>query len=83
MKKLLSIALFSAYILAIDAQTNDNKIVLGNIDSISSKILNEKRKIWVYVPGIDSSGPYSKQRYPVVYLSDGDRHFSSVVGMIQ
>jgi uncharacterized protein len=64
------------------AQT-DNKIVIGKIDSIQSTILNEKRKIWVYVPGGGAPDIYSKQRYPVVYLLDGDGHFSSVVGMMQ
>jgi len=64
------------------AQPN-SKIILGNIDSIQSKILNEQRKIWVYVPDEDQSGTYAKQKYPVVYLLDGDAHFYSVVGMIQ
>ena len=61
----------------------DNKIVLGTIDSVYSTILNEQRKIWVYVPGNGQVDIYSKQRYPVVYLLDGDSHFFSVVGMIQ
>lgn len=61
----------------------ENKIVLGTIDSIDSKILREPRKIWVYVPNTGPGGIYSKQRYPVVYLLDGDAHFYSVVGMIQ
>ncbi len=65
-----------------NAQT-DNKIVIGKIDSIESTILNEKRKVWVYVPNIVSLDIYAKQRYPVVYVLDGDGHFSSIVGMIQ
>ncbi len=64
------------------AQT-DNKVVIGTIDSIQSKILNEQRKVWVYVPNSGQRDIYSKQRYPVVYLLDGDAHFYSVVGMIQ
>ena len=73
---------FVALIFSTKAQT-DNKIIIGKIDSIQSTILNEKRKIWIYVPSEDASGIYAKQRYPVVYLLDGDAHFSSVVGMIQ
>ena len=61
----------------------DNKIVIGKIDSIQSTILNEKRNIWIYVPGDGPNDLYARQRYPVVYLLDGDAHFSSVVGMIQ
>ncbi len=61
----------------------ENKIILGNIDSIDSKILQEKRKIWVYVPNNAQFDIYAKPKYPVVYLLDGDAHFYSVVGMIQ
>jgi predicted alpha/beta superfamily hydrolase len=68
--------------LSTKAQT-DNKIIIGKIDSIQSNILNENRKIWVYVPGEGALDIYAKKRYPVVYLLDGDGHFSSVVGMIQ
>lgn len=62
---------------------NDYKIVIGKIDSIQSTILNEERKIWVYVPGGDADEDFAKQRYPVVYLLDAEAHFASVVGMIQ
>lgn len=64
-------------------QTQSNQIVIGTKDIIHSKILNEQREIWVYVPSSASDTTLSKQRYPVVYLLDGDSHFSSVVGMIQ
>jgi predicted alpha/beta superfamily hydrolase len=60
---------------------NSNNIVIGKIDSLYSKTLGEERKIWVHVPG-DGNGSGS-QRYPVVYLLDGDAHFPSVMGMIQ
>ncbi|WP_367881823.1 alpha/beta hydrolase-fold protein [Ferruginibacter sp.] len=56
-------------------------MTVGTIDSIQSKILNEQRKIWRYLP--NSGQADSKQRYPVLYLLDGDVHFYSVVGMIQ
>lgn len=58
---------------------NEN-IVIGKIDSVQSNILGEKRKIWVHVP---DGAANSKERFPVVYVLDGDGHFSSVVGMIQ
>jgi uncharacterized protein len=60
----------------------DNRIVIGRIDSLYSHVLSEERKIWVYVPDTGNS-IYSPRKYPVVYLLDGDAHFSSVVGMIQ
>ena len=78
---ILSISLIALFFCS-KSQT-DNKIVIGRIDSIQSSILNEKRKIWVYVPQSNFNEDYAKQRYPVVYLLDGESHFSSVVGMIQ
>ncbi|GAB3989480.1 hypothetical protein GCM10028807_14480 [Spirosoma daeguense] len=60
-----------------------NQIGIGQIETIQSKILKEKRKIWVHIPDSYRNGTYAKQRYPVVYLLDGDAHFSSVVGMIE
>jgi uncharacterized protein len=60
-----------------------NRILIGSIDSIHSRILNEQRKIWVYVPNSASQDANSTQHFPVVYLLDGDLHFFSVVGMIQ
>jgi uncharacterized protein len=60
-----------------------NDIVLGTIDSVHSGILNETRKIWVYIPDSYKNNPTTSQRFPVVYLLDGPAHFYSVVGMIQ
>ncbi len=80
MKRSILLSLLFILTLCSCAQTN-GKIVLGTIDSIQSKILNEQRKIWVYVP--DGNNMSSKEKYPVVYLLDGDAHFYSVVGMIQ
>lgn len=61
----------------------DNKIVIGKVDSVYSAVLKEQRKVWVYVPNMKTGMQNSGQRYPVVYLLDGDGHFESVVGMIQ
>ena len=66
------------------ADKSDNKIILGTIDNIESKILKEKRQVWVYVPNGEQGGRVTAPtKYPVVYLLDGDGHFYSVVGMIQ
>jgi uncharacterized protein len=89
MKKLLVIVFSIVFITANGQNKNknknkDNNIVIGTIGTVYSKILNEKRTIWVYVPkNNDPGGVYSKQHYPVVYLLDGDGHFYSVMGMIQ
>lgn len=57
-----------------------DRIVIGRTDSVRSTILGEHRNIWVHVP---DGAANSKERYPVVYLLDGDGHFSSFVGMVQ
>ncbi|HWD89848.1 MAG TPA: alpha/beta hydrolase-fold protein [Mucilaginibacter sp.] len=62
------------------SKTDNDVIKIGKIDNLHSNILGEDRKIWVYVP--DGAKDTSK-RFPVLYLLDGDAHFSSVVGMIQ
>lgn len=82
MKQLLLSLLFFALFCNIQAQ-EDKKITIGRIDSVQSIILGEQRQVWVYVPDEGAGEIFSKQKYPVVYLLDGDGHFSSVVGMIQ
>lgn len=68
------------------AQSSQNQpppVSFGIRDNIDSKILNEQRRILVYVPASAASDVFTKQLYPVVYLLDGDAvHFSGVVSMI-
>src|SRR4051812_31116191 len=80
MRKMFFLVL-SAIITFTAQSQNDNKIVIGKIDSVYSKTLAEQRKIWIYTPDMTSGA--ANQRWPVVYLLDGDGHFASVVGMIQ
>jgi len=54
LKHLLVSISFLAFTFYGKAQT-ENKIVIGTVDSIQSKILNEKRKIWIYVPPNDGT----------------------------
>jgi predicted alpha/beta superfamily hydrolase len=78
-KTCLSLALCLLAMLAFSqGKVEKESIIIGKTDSVQSAILGENRKIWVHVP--DGAG---KERFPVVYLLDGDGHFSSVVGMIQ
>lgn len=74
-----SFIFFSIMALSFFANAQTNKIEIGTIHTISSKILNEKRAIWIYKPdNFDLT-----KKYPVIYLLDGDWHFVSVVGMLQ
>jgi len=79
MKRLLVPALMLLLFACKHPDTN-NSITIGKIDSLHSKTLGEERKIWVYVP---DGAKDTSRRFPVLYLLDGDAHFSSVVGMIQ
>ncbi len=81
MKKYLLALLIGIGIFSANAQDN-NKIIIGKIDSLHSAILNEPRKLMIYNPGDFSGNLFSKQQYPVIYLLDGDAHFHSVVGMV-
>jgi predicted alpha/beta superfamily hydrolase len=78
--KLLQIALFSLTALSAIAQPK-GAVVIGKTDTINSHILGESRHILIHVP--DAHEKHPEQRYPVVYLLDGDSHFPSVMGMIQ
>ena len=82
MRKFLLSALTACFILFASAQ-NDNKIIIGKIDSVYSNVLKEQRKVWVYTPDMTSGDHSAGHRYPVLYLLDGDGHFPSVVGLIQ
>jgi predicted alpha/beta superfamily hydrolase len=82
MRYLITI-LLSCLLFFVKGQNNNNKVVIGTIDTIHSKILNEKRAIWVYAPKNDPRSGFGKVSYPVVYLLDGDGHFSSVTSMIR
>lgn len=84
MKSIVSFFILTAIafsVTSMQAQHIDaGKINIGTLDSVQSTVLNEQRKLWVYVP---NTAPDSGTTYPVVYLLDGDGHFPSVVGMIQ
>jgi len=81
-KKVIVVSFFMLLTSFAFAQKKD-KIEIGTVDSISSKVLNENRKIWVHLPKSVQNNGFAKQKYPVVYVLDGDGHFSSVVGMIE
>jgi predicted alpha/beta superfamily hydrolase len=70
-------------IAAFTKAQNENKIVIGKTDTIFSKILNETRKILLYTPNFTSLANLPNQRYPVLYLLDGEAHFVSTVGLVQ
>ncbi|HTD42104.1 MAG TPA: alpha/beta hydrolase-fold protein [Mucilaginibacter sp.] len=76
MKKIILIILFLGRLSAYAQK--DNRIVIGTVDTLYSKILNEKRTILVHVPEGDKT-----QRYPVLYILDGEDHFLSAVAITE
>lgn len=67
-------------ITACSHPKKDNNITIGKIDSLHSSILGEERKIWIYVP--DAAKDTSKH-FPVLYLLDGDSHFTGMTGIVK
>lgn len=78
----LSILILAALVLPGQIFSQENPVTLGHIDSIQSRILGEKRAVWIHVPNNDPGGLFSKTKYPVVYLLDGDAHFYYTAGII-
>jgi predicted alpha/beta superfamily hydrolase len=56
---------------------------IGKVDSVWSGVLKEQRRFLVYTPPSYGDTTYLPQRYPVLYLLDGDAHFHSVTGLLQ
>ena len=56
---------------------------IGQVDSIWSATLEENRPYLVYTPPSYGDTTAAPQRYPVLYLLDGDAHFHSVSGLLQ
>ena len=70
--------LFCGICISAMAQMPDNRIVIGTVDTVYSKILNEKRTLLIHVPDGGKD-----ERYPVLYILDGESHFNSAVGIVQ
>lgn len=63
----------------VDAQINTQKEYLnkvGVLDSIYSTILTESREIYIQIP--ENYNPETNQKYPVVFILDGELFLPSV-----
>jgi uncharacterized protein len=58
-------------------------LTIGRLDSISSGTLKEQRQYLIYTPPSYDDTTTTLQRYPVLYLLDGEAHFHSVSGLVQ
>lgn len=64
-------------------QGQDQNIVIGKKHNIRSKILGEERPYWIYLPASHKDSAFEPQRYPVLYLLDGNAYFHIVSGIVQ
>ncbi|WP_430412658.1 alpha/beta hydrolase-fold protein [Kordia sp.] len=76
MKKII-VSYFLCFCL-YNANGQSSNDIIAKIDYIDSEILNEERKVLIYVP---KDTP--EKTYPVIYLLDGDAHFHSVVAIMR
>lgn len=75
----LTIGLIVFSQLFAKAQVNQNQQFLqkiGVVDSLYSQILNESRKIYIQLPA--SYNPDNNQKYPVVFVLDGEMFLPTV-----
>lgn len=58
-------------------------ISIGSKHAMFSKVLDEERPYWIYLPPNYDNNKFGKAHYPVIYLLDGDTNFSLTVGIHQ
>jgi predicted alpha/beta superfamily hydrolase len=69
--------------LSASAQDQNRDVKIGEKFSIKSTVLNEERPYWIYLPPSYNERTYARQRYPVLYLLDGDAPFHSASGVVE
>ena len=83
MKQLTLIIWLIALSFSIKAQSQ-NSYSGGFTDSLTSKVLNEQRKLLIYTPYADKKIKTKlAKRYPVLYVLDGENHFKAVAAIVQ
>ena len=81
MKKLLYILIFVATANAYAQKKDSKPLTIGEVRTIHSNILNEKRTLNIYLP----NGYDSARKYPVMYVLDGGigEDFLHITGLVQ
>lgn len=84
MKKLIFKTLFiSASLLFLNSIAQEkNKYNIGHVDTLVSKKLNEKRHFLVHLPDNYYNTWFQPTKYAVIYVLDGDDHFTYLSGMV-
>lgn len=76
----LVLALHCATAFAQTTPAQPSQLILGERQTLQSKVLNEERSYWIFVPRSYERMP--AKRYPVLYLLDGTAHFHAVTGIV-
>jgi predicted alpha/beta superfamily hydrolase len=83
MKSFLYFFAMFLFTFCVKAQES-NPFTTGFEKSLPSNILGEQRTAWIHIPaGNAATGNTGKERYPVIYLLDGDANFNDVVSMTE
>lgn len=61
---------------------SSNDITVGFIETMHSTVLHEDRDLWISLPKPLAEMKGSHNKYPVIYLLDGDWHLKYLSGMI-
>ncbi len=69
--------------LSAAAQSESPLIQFGEQHTLHSKILNEDRLYWVYLPPSYQAKANGDYQYPVLYVLDGDWNFSWAAEVVQ
>jgi predicted alpha/beta superfamily hydrolase len=83
MKKAFLLMLLLILANHTEAQEKDPAIKIGEKFRLHSKVLNEDRPYWVYLPESYDSKNQSPEAYPVLYLLDGDALFHTATGVVE
>jgi len=82
MKTLIFSLLFIGILAApkvLSGQTG-NKLFFGERNFIHSEILAEDKEYWIHLP---ADYEKSQEKYPVLYITDGDEHFCLAAGLTE
>ncbi|NTE03141.1 alpha/beta hydrolase [Agrobacterium tumefaciens] len=81
MKNFLFLLFLLTTIISHSQEKND--ISIGKTYKTYSNILGEERPYFVYLPESASEKTLGKQKYPVIYLLDGEQHFQGLAAMME
>jgi predicted alpha/beta superfamily hydrolase len=65
----------------VNSQASDSLLVIGKKEQLYSSVLQESREYWIHLPSGYDDNQHKDERYPVIYLLDGEQNFIPMVGI--